>query len=152
MGRSSQGNVRREGPQPREQEVSALLESVEAIEAQIQARLHYDRRKVPGFDYDGQPISRWYLERIPCLLSADGLKMSVQTSYSHYCSPRDSYGPWFTVEVGFPNRRVEALMPYIDGGADTDPTDAVYGYVPLRTVAEVIAAAGGLLPEERSNA
>lgn len=72
----------------------------------------------------------------------DGLKMSVQASRTHYCAPREDYGPWFKVEVGFPNQKVDELLHYAE---DPDrPTDTVYGYVPIEIVASVIDAHGGL--------
>lgn len=90
-----------------------------------------------------EPNLRDYLEHVPMVVCADGFKMSVQASGFHYCSPRASHGGWYQVEVGFPSERVEALMPYIDGRPDEYPTETVYGYVPLDTVAEVIVAHGG---------
>lgn len=32
----------------------------------------------------------------------DGTTLSVQVSETHYCSPRDNFGPYYQVEVGFP--------------------------------------------------
>lgn len=84
-----------------------------------------------------------HLHHVPQIICADGFKMSVQASEFHYCTPRDSIGPWHSVEVGFPSERVDAFMEYIDGGEDTDPTSTVYGYVPLAKVAQVIADHGG---------
>lgn len=82
-----------------------------------------------------------HLKHVPQIVCADGFKMSVQASAFHYCSPRDSEGPWSRVEVGFPSDRVEALMPWAED--ENDPTGTVYGYVPLRIVAEVIDQHGG---------
>ena len=62
--------------------------------------------------------------------------MSVQASQFHYCSPRDSVGPWTDVEIGFPSERVEKFMKWAEK-ADT-PTETVYGWVPLEVVAEVV--------------
>lgn len=84
-----------------------------------------------------------YLQRAMPIKCADGLEFSMQASCNHYCTPRDSLGPWAAVEIGFPSRRVEEFMEYIDG-TDSDPTDTVYGYVPLATVAAAVDAAGGL--------
>lgn len=87
-----------------------------------------------------------HLTHVPKIECADGFKMSVQASGSHYCTPRDSEGPWNTVEIGYPTERVETFMPYIDGGEDEDPTDTVYGYVPIRLVAQAIVDHGGFAP------
>jgi hypothetical protein len=73
---------------------------------------------------------------------ADGFKMSVQASRTHYCQPREDYGRWYLVEVGYPSARVEAFMEYMDG-ADSVPTDTVYGYVPIEVVAQAIIDHGG---------
>lgn len=84
-----------------------------------------------------------YLGLAPRVECADGFKMSVQASQTHYCQPRDDNGRWYLVEVGFPTEKVDAFMPYIDG-EDSDPTDTVYGYVPIETVAQAIIDHGGL--------
>lgn len=79
--------------------------------------------------------------RIRCM---DGTTLSVQASEYTYCRPRDNYGPYTHVEVGYPSRVFEQLLPYIDGDADTNPTDTVYGYVPIEIVEECIAECGGI--------
>ncbi|MDP3936704.1 MAG: hypothetical protein Q8R92_01055 [Deltaproteobacteria bacterium] len=86
-----------------------------------------------------------YMDNIPIVECGNGLTMSVQTGPSHYCQPRDGFGPWFEVEVGFPSAKVDEFMPFIDG-KDSDPTDTVYGFVPINLVAEVIAKNGGMKP------
>lgn len=92
---------------------------------------------------DGQP----YLIHVPQIKCSDGFEMSVQASSGHYCSPRDSYGPWSAVEVGYPSAKVDSFMPYIDG-SDSNPTDTVYGYVPIELVVDAIAAHGGFAAEQ----
>lgn len=82
-----------------------------------------------------------WLKLVPQVHCADGFQMSVQASSSHYCTPRDSVGPWSAVEVGFPSERVESFMPFADD-ADS-PTDTVYGWVPIDLVAQAIADHGG---------
>jgi hypothetical protein len=82
-----------------------------------------------------------YLECAPSVVCADGFKMSVQASQFHYCSPRDSVGPWTDVEIGFPSERVEKFMKWAEK-ADT-PTETVYGWVPLEVVAELVEDHGG---------
>ena len=44
----------------------------------------------------------------------DGFVMSVQASRDHYCTPRDDAGPHSAVEVGWPNRLEELLLPHAD--------------------------------------
>lgn len=84
-----------------------------------------------------------FLTRVPRIVCADGFSMSVQASDGHYCQPRDSKGPWYQVEVGFPSEKVDALMPFIEGDENQDPTSTVYGYVPIETVVQVIIDHGG---------
>jgi hypothetical protein len=88
--------------------------------------------------YDGNP----FLNLLPRVECADGFAMSVQASSTHYCSPRNSFGPWHAVEIGYPTAKVDAFMPYIDD-EDSAPTDTVYGYVPIGLVADAIAELGG---------
>lgn len=83
-------------------------------------------------------------EQTPRIYCMDGFTLSVQAGETLYCSPRDNYGPWYSVEVGFPSERVEEFIPYIDGGEDADPTGSVYGYVPIDIVEKVIADHGGI--------
>ncbi len=88
----------------------------------------------------------------PVMRCADGFSMSVQGHRGAYSSPRDDFADHYSaVEVGFPSQRVEALMPYIDGGEDTDPTETVYGYVPIEVIEQIVAEHGGLiLPDAQS--
>lgn len=80
----------------------------------------------------------------PRLICVSGLRLSVQASKYHYCAPRiDGDVLYSLVEVGFPPYRIEQLMPYV-ANAD-DPTETVYGYVPVEVLKEVIDAHGGLL-------
>ena len=119
--------------------MSAALD-LDATKAALQAILAPKARNPRRRDFgDGG----FYLDRAPVTVCADGLTFSMQTSFSHYCQPRDSDGPWYSVEIGFPSRRVEEFMPFI-AGDDSEPTDTVYGYVPLDVVAAVVVAAGGL--------
>ncbi len=86
---------------------------------------------------------RLYRENLPRIACGDGTTMSVQASSGHYCSPRDNAGPWHEVEVGYPSCKLDALMPYIDGDKETDPTNTVYGYVPLPVLVAAIDERGG---------
>ncbi len=75
----------------------------------------------------------------------DGFSMSVQAHYGAYCAPRVDHTKtdyYFEVEVGFPSEREELLMEYVE---DYDnPTETVYGYVPVEVVQEVIEKHGGI--------
>jgi hypothetical protein len=81
-------------------------------------------------------------DKIPPILCASGLKFSMQASEHHRCSPRNNQGPWDTVEIGFPSRRVEDLMPYVED--EDNPTQTVYTFVPIEIVAKIILDNGGL--------
>lgn len=73
---------------------------------------------------------------------ADGFKLSVQASFTHYCSPRINNAPSYSsVEVGFPSQEDVDLMPYAEDS--TKPTQTVYGFVPVEVVDAVIAKHGG---------
>lgn len=124
---------------------SAAITDTFQVEVELQKRLHPSVRNPRDRSSWSDVPGDCYLDLIPRIECADGFVMSVQTGPTHYCRPRDGRGPWYLFEIGYPSRRVDALMPYIDG-ADSDPTDTVYGYVPLHTVVQVICDAGGMLP------
>ena len=44
----------------------------------------------------------WHPQANDRLRLADGTSLSVQVSETHYCSPRNNWGPYYEVEVGFP--------------------------------------------------
>lgn len=54
----------------------------------------------------------------PLLVCRDGFTMSVQASHTHYCSPRNDYGPYTHVEIDCPSTKHRSLSPYSDGGHD----------------------------------
>jgi hypothetical protein len=88
---------------------------------------------------DGYRSSYPLAKRVIC---KDGFSMSVQANHGAYCSPRENIGPWWTVEVGFPSEKPDNIMSYAE---DYDnPTDTVYGYVPIELVEELIASHGGV--------
>ncbi len=117
---------------------------LQEVSAALQQMLEPTKRVSPniGLSYDGE---QW-LELLPRVECADGFAMSVQASHTHYCSPRDSRGPWSSVEVGYPSAKVDGFMPYIDGD-ESAPTDTVYGYVPIDIVAQAIVDHGGFKTE-----
>jgi hypothetical protein len=88
----------------------------------------------------------WLAPRITC---ADGFSVSVQAHAGAYCSPRDGYGPeWLTVELGFPNAEPNAeIMSYAEDASD--PTETVYGYVPVTAVDRLIAEHGGIAEKSK---
>ena len=81
----------------------------------------------------------------PRMECADGFTMSVQGHGGAYSHPRDDFADHYTmVEVGFPSEREELLMPFVED--KSNPTDTVYGYVPIAIIEQVITKHGGLVP------
>jgi hypothetical protein len=120
--------------------------TVKDIEAELQRRLEPTQRNhVKANAVTGGAMR--HLHHVPKIKCADGFAMSVQASEFHYCAPRDSEGPWDKVEVGYPSERVDAFMPFIDG-SDSEPTDTVYGYVPLKIVAQAVEDHGGFAAQD----
>lgn len=81
----------------------------------------------------------------PRIVCMDGTTLSVQASAFTYCTPRDNVGPYTAVEVGYPSRKFEQLMPWAED--PSDPTGTIYGFVPVEVVNEVIASCGGICVE-----
>jgi hypothetical protein len=113
-----------------------LPSSLEDIQAEIERRLAV-RLPVTHCGWT-------YLPQLARLRCVDGFNVSLQASETHYCAPRDNFGPWFRVELGFPSGPMPGLEEWQE---DRDTLETVWGYVPLREVARVLALHGGLLPE-----
>jgi hypothetical protein len=89
-----------------------------------------------------------YRTPTPQVTCMDGTTLSVQVGSGLYCLPRDSNGPYTHVEVGFPSKPFAQLTEYMDGTYPyTDPTESVYGYVPIEIVDEIIKDCGGICVE-----
>ena len=90
----------------------------------------------------------------PWVVCADGFSMSVQAHGGAYCSPRvEGANRYDTVEIGFPSESEPLILRYIEGGysedgAEPDPTESVYPYVPASVVTLVIAKHGGMVGGE----
>jgi hypothetical protein len=82
-----------------------------------------------------------YRGKLPRIVCGDGTTLSVQVGCGLYCAPRDNYGPWGSVEVGYPSRKLNGLMQWAEN--PDCPTDTVYGYVPIDILASVIDECGG---------
>ena len=87
--------------------------------------------------------SEHYFRQVRPITCASGLTFSAQASVTHYCTPRDSVGPWEEVEIGYPSKRVEEFMEYADNS--DEPTDTVYAYVPVSVVEAVVNSHGGIV-------
>ena len=86
----------------------------------------------------------YFKELYPKIECADGTTLSVQASETHYCTPRDNFGPYTHVEVGFPSvPPPNSWMQYFDGEADDDPCGSVYGNITVELVREFVELHGG---------
>ena len=78
------------------------------------------------------------------VICADGFRMSVQANEGAYCEPRQNDEKKYNlVEVGFPTEREPLIMPWCEN--DHNPTNTVYGYVPVDIVTNVIVKHGGMV-------
>jgi hypothetical protein len=92
----------------------------------------------------------------PMVVCADGFSMSVQAHGGAYCSPRvENAERYDEVEIGFPNESEPLILQYMEGGfsdsedgAEPDPTQSVYPYVPAWIVSLVLAKHGGIVEGE----
>lgn len=83
---------------------------------------------------------------MPPIVCKDGFTVSVQASSSHYCAPRDNFGPWRSVELGYPSEPLPES--FLEAAEDpSKPLETVYGYVPVEMVRELIASHGGEVTE-----
>ena len=87
--------------------------------------------------YDGEMLS--IRDRVVC---DDGFFVSVQASKTHYCRPRINSGPYSRVELGFPSEEVLEWMEYAE--TSEEPTQSVYGWVPVEIVDEILEQHGGI--------
>jgi hypothetical protein len=74
----------------------------------------------------------------------DGFHISIQASEYHYCLPRVNGADIYeTVELGYPNCEDILIMEYAE---DPDnPTETVYGFVPIEIVNQLIEKHGGIV-------
>jgi len=83
-------------------------------------------------------------KRNKMVVCADGFSMSVQAHDGAYCEPRlDAQRKYTLVEVGFPSAEEELIMPWAEDR--NQPTETVYGYVPVDVVTNVIVKHGGIV-------
>ena len=75
--------------------------------------------------------------RVEC---SDGFSVSIQASAFHYCEPRDNFGPYTHLELGFPcSEDVFDLSEYEDSEGS-----GVFAYVPVEKVDELLKSHGGI--------
>ena len=80
------------------------------------------------------------------IVCENGFQMSVQASEMNYWEPRDDYGPYTLVEVGYPSRKESPLMQWAED--PDDPTGTIYGWVPSNIIWDVILKNGGVVDGE----
>lgn len=103
--------------------------------------------KIAEYINTNRPVRRYRALSavVPRVICADGFSMSVQASAWTYCSPRvdsptaDIYN---SMEVGFPSTTEPLLMEYAED--EDNPTETVYGWVPVKTIDEIIEKHGGI--------
>jgi len=78
----------------------------------------------------------------PLVICKDGLALSVQASYYHYCTPEKNNAPEYsTVEIQPQNRKkLRSLREYQD-------RDSVYAFVPVEKLDALIKWHGGMQEE-----
>lgn len=79
------------------------------------------------------------LKEVVCM---DGFSISVQASSRHYCQPRETgANEYQLVECGYPSQAPEFILQYAED--IEQPTETIYGYVPVELVNKLIDSHGG---------
>lgn len=89
-----------------------------------------------------RPVTRDSYGIVPRIICKDEFSLSVQANWGAYCAPRDNFGPWTEVEIGFPSAVPELITGYVDDSEDY--TGTIYAYVPIGLVEQLIALHGGI--------
>jgi len=91
----------------------------------------------------------------PVTVLKDFVKLSIQASEFHYCSPRENDCPNYSlVEVGFiekDGKRFPAPESWLPYAEDRNLLSDVFGYVPIELVNEFIAEHGGKIGSVENN-
>ena len=85
--------------------------------------------------------------RLPKIVCEDGFTMSVQVGYSLYSTPKKVAKRYSAVEIGFPSEHEPLIEEYAETfhqEDETDYTDTVYPYVPVKIVDKVLKKHGGI--------
>lgn len=74
----------------------------------------------------------------------DGFTVSVQAGEYLYCAPRENGADEYEcVELGYPSAEDELILDYAEDPGE--PTETVYGYVPIDIVVKLIEKHGGIV-------
>lgn len=76
------------------------------------------------------------------IVCKDGFNMSVQGSKTHYCSPRENLSMYASMEIGYPSKLEELILPFAE--CKNSPTQTVYGWVDVDIIQSVIDKHGGI--------
>jgi len=79
--------------------------------------------------------------RTKAVTCADGFKVSIQASSTHYSEPQkdlDDYSDYSQFELGFPSWDIKELAHHTDDDYD------IYAYVPKEKVLKLVEDHGGL--------
>ena len=81
-------------------------------------------------------------ERVIC---KDGFSVSIQAGAYKYSQPRSNEDgiTYFSVELGFPSSRDYIIMDWAEN--PNEPTNTVYGYVPVDQVYLLLTKHGGVV-------
>jgi hypothetical protein len=131
----------------KEREKAGERAAIEAEEATIASMSPFNRL----FHDKGEVVRGYGLERVMTLELGDGTFLSIVAGNEQYSSPVGTEPPFANVEVGFPTRTVEELLPY--QAEPGDPRRVVYKYVPVSVMEQIMqrygVAQAGLFPYER---
>ena len=84
------------------------------------------------------------------VVCADGFRVSIQASESHYSIPRvDNAERYTEVELGYPSQVDQLIIDYAED--ETNPTATVYGYVPSDIVYALLTKHGGVVEGDVPN-
>jgi hypothetical protein len=108
--------------------VNTILNDPDSIWDWLQGRMGVHARDRNGY---ASGVAR-------AVVCADGFVVSVQASRSHYCVPKDNFGPWTHVEVAFPTSPIE-------GWGKWRTSDSVWAAVPVPNVIGLLLSHGGVL-------
>lgn len=76
---------------------------------------------------------------------ADGFTLSVIAGGGAYCTPRQDDGPFVAVEVGYPSEQPQPWERWVEyAESPVDPTESIYGWVPVELVRDLVDAHGGV--------
>lgn len=85
------------------------------------------------------------LDRRPQLTLGSGLVISIQASGYHYCSPKDPYGPYVSVEVMIIHGKTP--QSWLDQHG-YEAEDSIYGWLPVDLLNQTIEDLGGIVGME----